>query len=428
MTIPQLYKEYLKTPRISTDTRKDLTDTIFFCLKGPNFDANGFAKQAIDKGASLVISDDIENSNSEGIIIVNDVLQTLQELAHHHRNQFNFPVIGLTGSNGKTTNKELIATVLKTKYKTHATKGNLNNHIGVPLTLLECPLETEIAIIEMGANHQREIAQLSEIAAPDYGMITNIGKAHLEGFGGIEGVKKGKKELFDFLKPRGGKVFVNADDEVLMSLSRDNERIQFGSGGEVFVKGKLIASNPSIKFEFSDSQGSSGEIQTQMVGEYNYYNLLAAVCIGRFFDVDYSDIKTALEAYLPTNNRSQILNTGKNQILLDAYNANPTSMKAALQNFVSMNANQKIAMLGQMMELGEASKEEHQQLINLADKLKIEVILVGDNFNECDKRGFQHFNDTAHLKSYLKSNPIENHLILLKGSRTVAMEKVVEAL
>ncbi|HKL02574.1 MAG TPA: UDP-N-acetylmuramoyl-tripeptide--D-alanyl-D-alanine ligase [Cryomorphaceae bacterium] len=428
MISDQLYQTFLANPSVSTDTRKDPKDTIFFCLRGPNFDANTFAEEALKKGAVAVVSDADFNRGKEGLIIVDDVLQALQQLAIRYRESFTFPVIGLTGSNGKTTNKELISSVLIKKYKTAYTSGNLNNHIGVPLSILSIPRDTEMAVIEMGANHVGEIAALSKISDPDLGMITNIGKAHLEGFGGIEGVKKGKSELYDHLKKKNGKVFVNGDDPVLMDLSSDLDRILFGTKREHFVRGKIEPSEDHLAFSYSQGDFSSKVIQSQLVGEYNFYNMIAAVCIGRYFNVDHASIAEALSIYSPSNNRSQLTKTEFNTLILDAYNANPTSMKAAIDNLCRFKSSEKLALLGQMLELGKDAVAEHQAIINQLKANNIPAMLVGNIFNSCDCAGFPVFESSEALAKELEKTPIKKAAILVKGSRSVQMEKVVEKL
>ena len=429
MQLSELYKIYRQFPKVDTDTRKDLTGSIFFCLKGPNFDANTFADQALIKGAAHVVTDSEENRNKANMTYVPDALHALQELAAMHRGNFTFPVIGLTGSNGKTTNKELIAAVLETQYKTYFTRGNLNNHIGVPLTLLEIPLDAEIAVVEMGANHIGEIRDLCKISNPDYGLITNIGKAHLEGFGGMEGVIKGKREIFDHIEKNGGRLFVNGDDPIISELSKNIGRILYGKNStEYFVNGEIVESTPFISFSYSRKGYSSPEIKTRLVGGYNFYNLLAAVCIGLYFDVSDENIAKALESYIPTNNRSQLLKTSKNEIILDAYNANPSSMEAAVENLQAQKSKLKYALLGEMRELGPTSTEEHQMLIDKLKSLGLNAMLVGEGYKTCDKKNFHWFENSIDLMEYLKKNPIENALILLKGSRAVAMERIVEVL
>ena len=428
MNIEKLYAIYRDYPQITTDTRKSVAGKIFFCLKGPNFDANTFAEEALRQGAMHVVSDDQRWKGTPRITVVNDALQTLQNLALRHRETFSFPVIGLTGSNGKTTHKELIKAVLSKKFKTYATEGNLNNHIGVPLTLLSIPSDAGIAIIEMGANHRGEIRDLCRIAGPNYGLITNIGKAHLEGFGGIEGVKLGKKELYDFISTGKGKLFVNGDDPVLDKLSKKIPRVLYGSDPAFFVSGKILNSEPRVRFEFYYRGASSGEVQANMVGRYNFQNYLAAACVGVYFGVEPGLVRKALASYTPKNNRSQILDTEHNRLILDAYNANPTSMELALQDFAAMDEWPKIAFVGHMLELGDTSQAEHQHLINQAIKLGVPTVLVGDQFASCDKQGLPYFSTREEFLDWLKKKKWRGHLILLKGSRGIAMEKAMEFL
>lgn len=427
MEIEELYRLYRRSEGVSTDTRADLNNRLFFCLKGPNFDANDFVQEALEKGALAVISDNSKNRGKEKVIVVNDSLEALQELAIRHRKSFSFPVFGLTGSNGKTTNKELIHAVLSKKYRTYATKGNLNNHIGVPLTVLDIGDDAEFAVIEMGANHQGEIRELSKISDPDYGMITNIGKAHLEGFGGIEGVKKGKKELFDHIRAKGAKLFVNGDDEVLMEISEGIERTLFGSDSSFFVSGKIERSTPTLSFSFQFEAYRSPEIITKLTGDYNFYNLMAAVCLGKYFGVENTDIEKALAEYNPTNNRSQIKKTERNILILDAYNANPTSMLAAVENLSKMPSPKKMALLGHMLELGDDAKLEHENLLQKLQELKIDAMLVGKHFKECNTT-FPVFDNSEELRDYLKENPLKDFQILVKGSRSVQMEKILPSL
>lgn len=414
---------------MSTDTRANLEGSVFFCLKGPNFDANTFAEKALEQGAAHVVADDESHRNKANMTVVQDALEALQDLAAHHRAQFDFPVIGLTGSNGKTTNKELIAAVLMKKYRTYSTKGNLNNHIGVPLTLLSIPLDAEIAVIEMGANHQGEIKMLTEICNPTAGIITNIGKAHLEGFGGIEGVRKGKGELFDFLKKKPGHlVFLNGDDLVLNEMAEGMNKCSYGTHSGVFIQGFQGEDGRTVQFSYREQDYVSRSIESNLAGDYNLINLLAAVCVGRYFKVPHDDIADALEAYEPNLNRSQWLQTGNNTLLLDAYNANPSSMQLALENFAKVQADTKLAVLGHMLELGEDAPAEHQALIDQLRTLNLRAILVGEYFENCHREGFQWCNDTNALLELLKQIPIKNATILLKGSRMVALEKAKELL
>jgi UDP-N-acetylmuramoyl-tripeptide--D-alanyl-D-alanine ligase len=425
MDIRDLYEIYLKNPSIKIDTRKLLPGDIFFSLKGPNFNGNHFAKQALDAGAAYVIVDEELNFTDERLIKTDDVLVTLQQLAKHHREQFKIPFIAITGSNGKTTTKELVHAVLSASYKTYTTEGNLNNHIGIPQTILKIKNDAEIAVIEMGANHQKEIESYCVYTLPTHGLITNIGKAHLEGFGGIEGVTKGKGELFDFLRINNGVAFVNTDDKNIKDTSAGiKNTITYGSI-EGSVTGKAVNSASFLEVEITT--GANIEIiRTQLVGEYNLHNILAAVTIGKHFNVPAEKIKSAIENYVPSNSRSQLIKQGSNTIILDAYNANPASMKAAVENFANMDGDNKILLLGSMMELGEESKKEHEQLIKLIDKYKWrDVILVGNNFDNI-KHSYLQFDDAIKVTSWLKHQNFQNCQILIKGSRSMEMEKVLE--
>ena len=422
MNISELHQLFLKHPEISTDTRKISPDCLFFALKGPNFNGNKFAREALEKGASYAIIDEAGFEVSKNYILVDNVLETLQELATYHRNQSSAKIISLTGSNGKTTTKELIFNVLSKKYKSIATQGNLNNHIGVPLTLLSIKNDTEMAVVEMGANHQKEIAFLSSIAEPDFGYITNFGKAHLEGFGGVEGVIKGKSELYDYLTSHDKYVFMNADDPIqLKKLDSYVKKIGYSESNSQYYQIQLIESNPFVKIEVEDTQ-----ILTQLTGAYNFTNCCAAIIIGKFFNVPLSDIKSALEAYSPDNNRSQIIDKGRIKIILDAYNANPTSMGMAIQNFNYMKASDSYLILGDMFELGGASKEEHQAITDLTQALGFtNVLLVGNHFYET-QTSFLKFQTFEELRNHIESHPIQNGSILIKGSRGMALERILE--
>jgi UDP-N-acetylmuramoyl-tripeptide--D-alanyl-D-alanine ligase len=353
-------------------------------------------------------------------------LQTIQQLAKHHREQFTIPFIAVTGSNGKTTTKELVHAVLSSSYKTYTTEGNLNNHIGIPLTILKIKSDAEIAVIEMGANHQKEIEGYCSYALPTHGLITNIGKAHLEGFGGIEGVKKGKGELFDFLRENDGTAFVNCDDKYIKEKSAGIKNVITYGTSEGSVTGRAISSSSFLEVELTKG-ANIDKIKTQLVGIYNLSNVLAAVTIGKHFNVPGEKIKAAFESYIPSNSRSQLIKKESNTIILDAYNANPASMKAALENFASMEGENKILMLGAMMELGEDSEREHEDLIKLIDKYQWKnVVLVGDNFKKINHSYLQ-FTDAADARDWLKDQQVENSHILIKGSRSIQMEKVLEA-
>ncbi len=434
ISVEELYSFYLKAKQqVCTDTRKLEEGSIFFALKGGNFNANEFAQKAIDAGCSLAVVDEDKYVSDPKIVLVADVLKALQALATYHRRQFTIPFLAITGSNGKTTNKELINVVLSKKFKTLATIGNLNNHIGVPLTLLNIKAEHEFAIIEMGANHQGEINELCEIAEPDFGLITNIGKAHLEGFGGEEGIKKGKSELYKYIKTKNGKVFVNGDDEVLYDLAFNNDKITYGCKKLYDVIGKdcTIAETVSLKFTIRYGEKDFNKlpvINTQIVGSYNFINCLAAACVANYFRVEDQLIKEALENYLPNMNRSQLVKTGRNTILLDAYNANPNSMSAAIENFANYRSDKKLLLLGDMFELGEYSHDEHQKIVNLLQEKKLNnVVLVGDEFFKLDNP-FKKFKTTQECLTYLKDLNVSDNTILIKGSRGMKMEVLQEVL
>jgi len=433
--VEELYQIYLDSDqKITTDTRKLESGSLFFALKGENFNANEFAQKAIEAGCSLAVVDEEKYATSPKIFLVTNVLSTLQELAGFHRKQFKIPVLAITGSNGKTTNKELIHAVLSKKYNTLATIGNLNNHIGVPLTLLRLKKEHEFAIIEMGANHQGEIEELCRITEPDFGLITNIGKAHLDGFGGIEGVKKGKSELYKFLKSVGGKSFINGDDEILYELAFENDKISYGSKKLYDVIGKDCTHRETVSFKFTTRYGTKDwnkieAVNTQIIGSYNFINCLAAACVGNYFKVEDGDVKDALENYLPNMNRSQLLKTSKNTLILDAYNANPNSMKAAIENFAGYKSEHKLVLLGDMFELGNYSEEEHQKLIDLLKEKKFtEVVLVGEEFFKLPETEFKKFKTTAECRDYLQKKAVSGNTILIKGSRGMKMEVLQEVL
>ncbi|MBX7095822.1 MAG: UDP-N-acetylmuramoyl-tripeptide--D-alanyl-D-alanine ligase [Flavobacteriales bacterium] len=426
--IEALYRHFLAYPKISTDTRKIEKDSIFFALKGPNFNANQFALQALEAGAAMAVVDDPTLPKNDRLFLVKDVLEALQQLAQQHRDQLSIPVLALTGSNGKTTTKELIHSVLSEKFRTLATKGNLNNHIGVPLTLLEINANHEFAIIEMGANHQKEIEALCTIAHPTCGLITNIGKAHIEGFGGEEGIKKGKGELFDYLKSQQGKLFVNGDSSVLMEMAEHADRLVYGSKADFFVQGKNLGADPFLKLEWIENNQSLF-ITTQLIGKYNFDNAMAAIAIGKYFGLTREQIKHGLEKYLPENNRSQIVKKGTNVLIMDAYNANPSSMKVALENFAEMQAGNKRFIIGDMLELGDASEKEHWNIVSLTEELNLNGIFVGPIFGNLPEiKNKVHFATTDEAMLYLKSNPIENTHILVKGSRGMKLERLSEVL
>ncbi|HZJ60184.1 MAG TPA: UDP-N-acetylmuramoyl-tripeptide--D-alanyl-D-alanine ligase [Chitinophagaceae bacterium] len=426
MMIEELYKVYQQYPSVQTDTRKLKAGDIFFALKGPNFNGNSFAKEAIETGAAFVVIDEKEYEIDGKTLLVPDVLLSLQELALHHRKQLNIPFIAITGSNGKTTTKELIHAVLSSSFKTYTTEGNLNNHIGIPLTILKVKPDAEMAVIEMGANHLKEIAGYCQIALPTHGLITNCGKAHLEGFGSEEGVRKGKGELFDYLRTlTHGFAFVMWDYDYLREMSKGiSGIIKYGTEDNDHVIGKIIPSETFLTVQVTQGLGE-GIITTQLVGEYNLPNVLAAVTVGKFFEVPENKIRWAIENYVPSNSRSQLIEKDSNKIILDAYNANPSSMKLAIENFAKKNSENKILMLGAMAELGKDSLQEHQQIIDLIKKYSWkEVALVGGDFLKLS-HPFLSFENSLHAKEWFVKQHFQNSYILVKGSRSVQMEKVL---
>jgi UDP-N-acetylmuramoyl-tripeptide--D-alanyl-D-alanine ligase len=426
MNISELYEIYKKYPSVQTDTRKLKKGDIFFALKGPNFNGNEFAQKAIDEGSSYAIIDEKKIEIPGKTILVDDVLIALQQLAKHHRQQFTIPFIAITGSNGKTTTKELIHSVLSTTYQTYTTEGNLNNHIGVPLTLLKIKDDAEMAIIEMGANHIGEIASYCEIAVPSHGLITNCGKAHLEGFGNEEGVRKAKGELFDHLRTlTHGYAFVMWDYDYLQQMSKGiSGIIKYGTKGDAHVIGKVLKNNPLLEVEIIQGIDEK-KIKTQLVGEYNLPNVLAAITIGKFFKVPESKIKSAIENYSPSNSRSQLIKKDGNKIILDAYNANPTSMKLVIENFSKMQGD-KILILGSMAELGKESEKEHKELVDQIQKYNWkEVTLVGNEFSKID-HPYNQFTNAEEAKNWFHQQKFENVNILIKGSRSMQMEKTIE--
>jgi UDP-N-acetylmuramoyl-tripeptide--D-alanyl-D-alanine ligase len=426
-SIAFLYEIFKKNSSIQTDTRKLKLGDIYFALKGPNFNGNTFALAALEAGASFAVVDEpipYSEAVDDRILQVNDVLTTLQDLAKHHRQQFDIPFIAITGSNGKTTTKELIAAVLSSHFKTYTTIGNFNNHIGVPLTLLSIQADAQMAVIEMGANHLHEIQSYCQYAMPNYGMITNCGKAHLEGFGSEEGVKKGKGELYDYIKEHKGAAFVMNDYDYLNNMSAGIENIITYGNTLGSLQGQPQTNNGLLQVVFTKGT-LLDKIQTQLVGDYNLPNVLAAVCIGQYFKVPMDKIKTAIENYAPSNSRSQLTTWKNNQIILDAYNANPSSMKVAVDNFAKLAAENKIICLGGMKELGEATFNEHQALI---DQLKqftwTKVVLVGNEFKDCT-HPYQFFESVAAAKKWLNDQNFVQHTILIKGSRGIQMEQLI---
>ena len=430
-TINQLYSIFLKKTHICTDTRQIKEGAIFFALKGESFNANKFAEQALQNGCSFAVIDEKEYDKGDAYILVDNVLQTLQQLAHFHREKRKIPFIGITGTNGKTTTKELINAVLSQKYKTIATKGNLNNHIGVPLTLLSITNETEIAIVEMGANHPGEIKFLSDIVNPDFGLITNIGKAHLEGFGNIQGVINTKKELFDFIRQKNGKLFVNSDNPLLVDISDGIEKVTYGSNQNAVCLGGIIKSDPFLQLKwFSGKMDKWFHIQTKLFGSYNFENVMAAICVGEFFEVDSEQIIHAISSYTPSNHRSQFIESSKNKILIDAYNANPTSMDTCIRNFMQSGFSNKIAVIGDMLELGEDSRNEHVKIIELLKSSGFEkIILVGSVFYDIPKPAdYTCFRNVEETAMYIKKMNFSGYHILLKGSHGIHLEKLIDIL
>lgn len=429
MTTEQLYKIYLANPRVITDSRKIEEGCLFFALKGDKFNGNQFAEEALKKGAVYAIIDEKDYCNSEKTILVANVLHTLQELARYHREKLGIPIIGITGSNGKTTTKELIANVLATKYKVTFTKGNLNNHIGVPLTLLQMDKNTEIGVVEMGANHPFEIGELCSISKPDFGIITNIGRAHLEGFGSFEVIKKTKAELYEHVMKRNGTVFYNSDNPVLKELVNGYpEKVSFGKSGADFT-GQPVNSPPYLHIKVNFPKGVL-YLNTQLTGNYNFENVMAAACIGNYFQVNPLKIQEAIRNYQPQNNRSQLLEKNGLKIIMDAYNANPTSMQASIESFVTMFPSPRFLVLGDMLELGHQSDEEHVSILEQTKKHPFDVVfLVGPIFTKAAQNfPYLTFPDTGELCRYLTQNPIETGAILVKGSRGIQLERVLEIL
>lgn len=435
ISLEELYEIYLQHPTVTTDSRKITAGCLFFALKGEKFDGNSFAQKALELGAAYSIIDDSNLPKNERFIIVPNVLTTLQNLAKHHRRQLGISVVAITGSNGKTTTKELVSTVLSSQYHTHYTKGNLNNHIGVPLTLLEMPLTTEIAIVEMGANHQKEIEFLCSIAEPTHGIITNIGKAHIEGFGGVEGIKKGKSELYEYLAKNNGMAFINLDEPNLIDMSKTvglKRYLQYMSSDEpspanVPFEIKLLKTQPFIKVAFLSENKELKKVKSKLIGIYNFNNIMTAIALGKYFKVPASKIKHAIEEYLPSNNRSQVIEKDGSTIILDAYNANPSSMKSALESFVMMEGSPKVVILGAMKELGAETENEHKNLVETLTKTSSidKIILVGAEYLPHLNEKTQYFEDVHQLKPWFDAQDWTNQLLLIKGSRSNQLEQLV---
>lgn len=424
-TIEKIYQYYSQKYLVSTDSRKIEEGCVFVALKGERFDGNDFAYQVAQENiASCVIADRKDLPHHERLFIVDDSLAALQELARLHRKKCNIPIIGITGTNGKTTTKELTAAVLSKKYNLIYTQGNFNNHLGLPLTVLRIKPDTEMAVVEMGANHPNEIAHLCTIADPDFGIITNIGKAHLEGFGSFEGVVKTKNELYDFIRNKNGRLFVNRDNELLMNLSNGIDSNTYGKDNNADIKASIVSSNPYLIINWEGN-----EIKTNLVGDYNFENVMAAISAGCHFNIEKSLIIEALENYIPTNNRSQFIKSEKNEIVMDAYNANPVSMSHAIKNFRNISSENTLLILGDMRELGKDSEKEHQVIISLIKELEFKnVILVGEEFKKTAGTDFTTFTNVEELLAYINDNDISGKKILIKGSNGIHLEKIVNAL
>ncbi len=432
MHLDDLYLLYTRHPKIITDSRKAEPGSIFFALKGDNFDGNDFAGRALAAGCAYAVVDRPETAVDDRYILVGNVLLALQGLARMHRETMHIPVIAVTGTNGKTTTKELIKCVLSSTFKVYATSGNLNNHIGVPLTLLDMPRETEIAIVEMGANHAGEIKSLCDIAAPTHGLITNIGKAHLEGFGGLDGVKRAKKELYDYLNEHGGTIFFNETNPILTEMLRDAPAtiIGYGNPDRSVCWGKVISASPYLESELHAGEASQA-VTTHIAGIYNLENLTAAACAGNYFKISLDRIAASIAAYTPQNNRSQVLQTAENRLLLDYYNANPTAMKESLRNFFEQIQGPKMAILGDMFELGEDAPQEHADIVDLLlTRPDVECMVTGKEFYRAakDKPGIEAFEKIEDLKNRIAARPPKGLFILIKGSRGMKMEQLTELL
>lgn len=427
-----LYGYFLQYPTISTDTRNIHPDSLFFALKGEHFNGNAFAAEALEKGAAYTVIDEPQYQQDERCLLVADVLTALQELARYHRDQLRIPIVGITGTNGKTTTKELIHAVLSQQFNTYATKGNLNNHIGVPLSILSITAQTELAIIEMGANHVGEIALLCGIAQPTHGLITNVGKAHLEGFGSLEGVKKAKGELYDYLATHGGTLFLQNDNALLreMAAARNIQVVTYGFSVENNVVGELVSADPLLNIRWtSEADPSQHMVHTQLTGSYNTENILAAISVGLHFNVSPTKIDQGITGYTPKNNRSQLTKTAHNTVICDYYNANATSMAAALDNLRIVNADRKVIILGDMFELGAESYTEHRQVVQHARSLDAHrLIFVGNAFFEHRFDGAEFYKTTAEVGDALRQHPVIDALVLLKASRGMAFEQLISYL
>lgn len=427
MSIIDLYDLFIHNPQITTDSRNCPKGSIFFALKGDKFDGNQYAGKALASGCVYAVIDNPDYYIGERTILVDNVLKTLQQLAHHHRKVLGLPIIGITGTNGKTTTKELLAAVLSTKFNLLYTEGNFNNHIGVPLTLLRLTHDHEMAVIEMGASHPGDIKELVDIVHPNYGIITNVGRAHLEGFGSFEGVIRTKGELYDYIRRSKGKIFIKKENEYLQSIAKGIEQITYGNGDDAFASGQVVSCDPFLVFNWKQ-QGKLHTVETHMIGSYNLDNVLAAVAVGRFFKIPAERISRAIAAYKPTNNRSQFKKTDNNELIIDAYNANPSSMKVALDNFITMPVQPKAIILGDMRELGPTSDELHAEVVEQIKKGQFDkVFLCGEHFSKVGKE-FSPFATTEVMTEELRRQPLKGYHILIKGSHSMGLEKLADIL
>ena len=427
MSIIDLYDLFIHNPQITTDSRNCPKGSIFFALKGDKFDGNQYAGKALASGCVYAVIDNPDYYIGERTILVDNVLKTLQQLAHHHRKVLGLPIIGITGTNGKTTTKELLAAVLSTKFNLLYTEGNFNNHIGVPLTLLRLTHDHEMAVIEMGASHPGDIKELVDIVHPNYGIITNVGRAHLEGFGSFEGVIRTKGELYDYIRRSKGKIFIKKENEYLQSIAKGIEQITYGNGDDAFASGQVVSCDPFLVFNWKQ-QGKLHTVETHIIGSYNLDNVLAAVAVGRFFKIPAERISRAIAAYEPTNNRSQFKKTDNNELIIDAYNANPSSMKVALDNFITMPVQPKAIILGDMRELGPTSDELHAEVVAQIKKGQFDkVYLCGEHFSKVGKE-FSPFATTEAMVEELRKQPLKGYHILIKGSHSMGLEKLADIL
>lgn len=427
MSISELYELFIHHPKVTTDSRNCPKGSMFFALKGEKFDGNQYAEKALSAGCTYAIIDNPHYYIDDRTILVEDSLKTLQQLAHRHRKMIGIPIIGITGTNGKTTTKELLAAVLSTKFNLLYTQGNLNNQIGVPLTLLQLTHDHEMAVIEMGASHPGDIKELVDITLPNYGIITNVGQAHLEGFGTFENIIQTKGELYDYIRHIKGTIFIKRENKYLQEIAKGIEQVSYGHSDDSFAWGDVVSCNPYLTFEWKQ-QGKIHTVETHLIGSYNIDNVLAAVAVGRYFKIPAERISRAIAAYEPTNNRSQLKKTAKNELVIDAYNANPSSMKAALDNFAAMPGSPKAVLLGDMKELGPTSEQLHKEVIEQVKALSFDkVLLCGEQFSKVGAE-FSPFKETEQLMDELKAHPLEGYQILIKGSHSMALERVADLL